>query len=125
MAPPELEGLSQAIARLLSDSLLSRDLRYGAGLVPTGEQANRQPPAAAARGFRDGRAGEFRKQGARLYEIGKDQFLMVEDEVLEAIQVESTHTIEIDSFVPRDQIDERYLDSPIILRLIEVSVENP
>ena len=28
------------------------------------------------------------------------------------IQVESTHTIDIDSFVPRDQIDERYLDSP-------------
>ena len=48
----------------------------------------------------------------RGYEIGKDQFLMVEDEELEAIQVESTHTIEIDSFVPRDQIDERYLDSP-------------
>jgi len=48
----------------------------------------------------------------RGYEIGKGQFLMVEDEELEAIQVESTHTIEIDSFVPRDQIDERYLDSP-------------
>ena len=47
----------------------------------------------------------------RGYEIGKDQFLMVEDEELEAIQVEGTHTIEIDSFVPRDQIDERYLDS--------------
>ncbi len=29
-----------------------------------------------------------------------------------AIAVESTHTIEIDSFVPREQIDERYLDSP-------------
>ena len=48
----------------------------------------------------------------RGYEIGKDQFLMVEDEELESIQVESTHTIDIDSFVPRDQIDERYLDSP-------------
>jgi DNA end-binding protein Ku len=48
----------------------------------------------------------------RGYEIGKDQFLVVEDEELDAIQVESTHTIEIDSFVPRDQIDERYLDSP-------------
>ena len=48
----------------------------------------------------------------RGYEIGKDQFLMVEDEELESIQVESTHTIDIDLFVPRDQIDERYLDSP-------------
>ena len=31
---------------------------------------------------------------------------------LDAIAIESTHTIEIDSFVPRPQIDERYLDSP-------------
>ena len=49
---------------------------------------------------------------ARGYEISKDQFLMVEDAELEAIQVEGTHTIDIDSFVPRDQVDERYLDSP-------------
>src|SRR4249919_3681254 len=39
----------------------------------------------------------------RGYEIGKDHFLMVEDEELDVILVESTHTIEIDSFVPRDQ----------------------
>jgi DNA end-binding protein Ku len=31
---------------------------------------------------------------------------------LDAIAIESNHTIEIDSFVPREQIDERYLDSP-------------
>jgi len=48
----------------------------------------------------------------RGYEIGKNQFLMVEDEELEAIEVESTRTIEIDKFVPRDQIDDRYLETP-------------
>jgi DNA end-binding protein Ku len=37
---------------------------------------------------------------------------MVEDEELDAIAIESKHTIEIDSFVPRSEIDERYLDSP-------------
>ena len=37
---------------------------------------------------------------------------MIEDEELEAIAIESNHTIEIDSFVPRSEIDERYLDSP-------------
>jgi DNA end-binding protein Ku len=37
---------------------------------------------------------------------------MVEDDELDAIAIESNHTIEIDSFVPREQIDERYLDSP-------------
>jgi DNA end-binding protein Ku len=48
----------------------------------------------------------------RGYEIGKNQFLMVEDEELEAIEIESTRTIEIDTFVPREQIDDRYLDAP-------------
>jgi DNA end-binding protein Ku len=48
----------------------------------------------------------------RGYEVGKNQFLMVEDDELEAIEIESTRTIEIDSFVPRDQIDDRYIDAP-------------
>jgi DNA end-binding protein Ku len=48
----------------------------------------------------------------RGYEVGKNQFLMVEDEELEAIEIESTRTIEIDSFVPREQIDDRYIDAP-------------
>ena len=48
----------------------------------------------------------------RGYEIAKGQYLQVEDQELEKIQIESTHTIEIDSFVPRAEIDDRYLDSP-------------
>jgi DNA end-binding protein Ku len=48
----------------------------------------------------------------RGYEIGKGQYLQVEDEELEKIQIESTHTIDINSFVPRAEIDDRYLDSP-------------
>ena len=47
----------------------------------------------------------------RGYEIAKGQYIEVEDEELEKIQIESTHTIEIDSFVPRAEIDERYIDS--------------
>jgi DNA end-binding protein Ku len=47
----------------------------------------------------------------RGYEVAKGQYIQVEDEELEKIQIESTHTIEIDSFVPRDEIDERYIDS--------------
>jgi DNA end-binding protein Ku len=49
---------------------------------------------------------------ARGYEIGKGQFLLVEDEELEAIEIESTHTIDIDSFVPRSEIDQRFFDMP-------------
>src|SRR3981081_357301 len=48
----------------------------------------------------------------RGYEIGKGQYLQVEDDEIEKIKIESTHTIEIDSFVPRLEIDDRYLDSP-------------
>jgi DNA end-binding protein Ku len=48
---------------------------------------------------------------ARGYEIGKGQFLLVEDEELEVIEIESTHTIEIDSFVPRTDIDQRFFDT--------------
>ncbi len=36
----------------------------------------------------------------------------MEDDEFDAIAIESNHTIEIDSFVPRQQIDERYLYSP-------------
>lgn len=53
-----------------------------------------------------------REDIGRGYEVGKGQYLQVEDEELENIQIESTHTIEIDSFVPRSEIDDRYLDSP-------------
>ena len=48
----------------------------------------------------------------RGYEIGKGQYLPVKDDELEKIEIESTHTIEIDSFVPRPEIDDRYPVSP-------------
>jgi DNA end-binding protein Ku len=48
----------------------------------------------------------------RGYEVAKGQYIQVEDQELEKIQIESTRTIDIDSFVPRDEIDERYIDSP-------------
>src|SRR6266566_184811 len=48
----------------------------------------------------------------RGYEVAKGQYLIVEDAELEAIEIESTHTIEIDSFVPHSTIDQRFFDSP-------------
>ena len=48
----------------------------------------------------------------RGYEVGKREYIEVEDEELEKIQIESTHTIDIDRFVPRDEIDDRYLNAP-------------
>lgn len=49
------------------------------------------------------------------YEVAKNTYLPIDDEELEAIQVESNHTIEIDSFVPVEQIDDRFYDSPYYL----------
>src|SRR3954453_7983631 len=46
------------------------------------------------------------------YEVGRGSYVYVEDEELDAIRIESTHTIDIESFVPRDQVDELYLDTP-------------
>ncbi len=48
----------------------------------------------------------------RGYEVAKGQYLVVEDDELEAIEIASTHVIEIDSFVPRSQIDQRFFDTP-------------
>jgi DNA end-binding protein Ku len=52
----------------------------------------------------------------RGYEIAKGQYLLVEDAELEAIEIESTHTIEIDNFVPRSQLDQRFFDTPYYVR---------
>jgi DNA end-binding protein Ku len=51
----------------------------------------------------------------RGYEYAKGQYLLVEDDELEKIRIESTHTIDIDSFVPRAEIDDRYLSNPYYL----------
>ena len=51
----------------------------------------------------------------RGYEVGKGQYTLIEDEELEKIQIESTHTIDIDEFVPKAEVDERFLDSPYYL----------
>jgi Ku protein len=51
----------------------------------------------------------------RGYEYAKGQYLLVEDDELEKIRIESTHTIDIDSFVPRAEVDDRYLTNPYYL----------
>jgi DNA end-binding protein Ku len=51
-------------------------------------------------------------QKGRGYELKKGEYVEIEKDELEAVQIESNHTIDIDSFVPRDEIDKRYLDHP-------------
>jgi DNA end-binding protein Ku len=49
---------------------------------------------------------------ARGYELSKGKYVEVEKDELEAVQIESNHTIDIDSFVPAGEIDKRYLNHP-------------
>jgi DNA end-binding protein Ku len=49
------------------------------------------------------------------YQVSKGQYVMVEDDEIEALKIESTKTIEIETFVPVSEIDDIYLDSPYYL----------
>jgi DNA end-binding protein Ku len=48
----------------------------------------------------------------RGYELGKGRYVPIEEDDLKAVQVESTHTVDIEGFVPKAEIDKRYLDKP-------------
>jgi len=54
-------------------------------------------------------ASEDRGKG---FEVAKNEYLLIDDAELEALEVESNHTIDIDRFVPAAQIDKRFYDSP-------------
>src|SRR5258708_36739410 len=51
-------------------------------------------------------------QKGRGYELKKGEYVEIEKDELEAVQIESNHTIDIDSFVPKHEIDDRYLNHP-------------
>jgi DNA end-binding protein Ku len=46
------------------------------------------------------------------FEVAKNEFLTIEDDEIKSVQIESNHTIDIERFVPRSQIDELYYDTP-------------
>jgi DNA end-binding protein Ku len=49
------------------------------------------------------------------YEVAKGEFIQIEDDELKSVQIESNHTIDIEKFVPRQDVDELYLDTPYYL----------
>jgi len=48
----------------------------------------------------------------RGYELSKGRYVEIEEDELKAVEIESAHTVDIDSFVPRSEIDKRYIDKP-------------
>jgi DNA end-binding protein Ku len=51
----------------------------------------------------------------KAYQISKGKYVEITDEDLEAVAVESTRTIEIDKFVPRQEIDDLYNIRPYFI----------
>src|SRR4029078_8693355 len=44
------------------------------------------------------------------YQTSYGSYFLLEDEEFDEVALESTHTIDIEAFVPRDEVDEIYLD---------------
>ena len=49
------------------------------------------------------------------YAVAKDQYVQVEDDELAEIAIESSHTVDIEKFVPKVSIDDRFRDAPYYL----------
>jgi DNA end-binding protein Ku len=49
------------------------------------------------------------------YEVEDDRFLEIEEEELDAVQIESSHTLSLDTFVDKSRIEQIYLDTPYYL----------
>jgi DNA end-binding protein Ku len=56
-----------------------------------------------------------REDRVRGYQIAKNDYLTIEEQDLDAVEIESSHTIEIERFVPKAEIDPVYLDSAYYL----------
>lgn len=46
------------------------------------------------------------------YAVAKNEFILIEDEDLDQVKIESSRTIDIEKFVPRSEIDPRYMEVP-------------
>ena len=94
-----LERLPQTVACQLSGPALSGLDLSRENPLPPDQQGDRQPPEAG-------------EQKGRGYEWQKGKYVEIEPEELDAVKIESSHSIDIDSFVPREEIDRRYLNHP-------------
>ena len=78
---------------------------------------NRETGNRVRRQFVDEQTGDpvQTEDQAKGYEVAKGEYIMLEDDELKAVQIESNHTIDIERFVPRAQINELYFDTPYYL----------
>jgi DNA end-binding protein Ku len=65
----------------------------------------------------DAETGDVVENDAKIkgYEADDGQYVLLEEDELDEVALESTHTIDIESFVPREEVDEIYLDESFYL----------
>jgi DNA end-binding protein Ku len=56
-----------------------------------------------------------RKDVVKGYEVDKGQFVIVDEKELKNVQIESTHTIDIERFVDRGAVDDLYYSKPYFM----------
>lgn len=78
---------------------------------------NRETGNRVRRQFVDEQTGDPVESDAQAkgYEFAKGEYIVIEDDELKAVQLESNHTIDIERFVPRSEIDALYVDTPYYL----------
>lgn len=110
---PVLEGTSQALARDLpgvggagADGGGDDQLLHG---QPKDRQSGREPVCLDAE---SGKSVSDDDQ-VKSYPIDDETYVMLEDEELEAVALESTRTIDIERFVPAEDIGWIWLDRPL------------
>ncbi len=78
---------------------------------------NRETGNVVRRQYVDAESGKpvDEKDEVRGYEVEKGEFLLIEDEDIEAVQIESSHTLALDSFVDKAEVDPVYIEKPYYL----------
>lgn len=75
---------------------------------------NRKTGNTVKRIYVDAETGKPLEEGDEIkgYEMSDGDFVHIEEEEIEAVQIESSHTMSLDGFVEKSSIEQIYLDTP-------------
>lgn len=63
----------------------------------------------------DAETGKPVEDPAHAYAVGEDAAVILDDDELDAVALDTTHTLDIETFVPRDEVAPMWLDRPHFL----------
>jgi DNA end-binding protein Ku len=78
---------------------------------------NRATGNTVSRQYTDSVTGKTvdEKNEVKGFEVETDKFLLFEEEEIESVKIESSHTLSLESFVNKSEIEQIYLDTPYYL----------